>query len=30
VMTHLRWLRCGYGMGQAAMRLNADDVFYCP
>jgi acyl-CoA synthetase (AMP-forming)/AMP-acid ligase II len=30
VMTHLRWLRCGYGMGQAAMRLTADDVFYCP
>jgi acyl-CoA synthetase (AMP-forming)/AMP-acid ligase II len=30
VMTHLRWLRCGYGIGQAAMRLNADDVFYCP
>jgi acyl-CoA synthetase (AMP-forming)/AMP-acid ligase II len=30
VMTHLRWLRCGYGMGQAAMRLNADDIFYCP
>lgn len=30
VMTHLRWLRSGYGMGQAAMRLNADDIFYCP
>jgi fatty-acyl-CoA synthase len=30
VMTHLRWLRCGYGMGQAAMRLSADDVLYCP
>jgi acyl-CoA synthetase (AMP-forming)/AMP-acid ligase II len=30
VMTHLRWLRCGYGMGQAAMRLQADDVLYCP
>jgi acyl-CoA synthetase (AMP-forming)/AMP-acid ligase II len=30
VMTHLRWLRSGYGMGQAAMRLRADDVFYCP
>jgi acyl-CoA synthetase (AMP-forming)/AMP-acid ligase II len=29
VMTHLRWLRCGLGMGQAAMRLRADDVFYC-
>ena len=30
VMTHLRWLRSGFGMGQAAMRLAADDVFYCP
>lgn len=30
VMTHLRWLRCGYGMGQAAMRLQAGDVLYCP
>jgi fatty-acyl-CoA synthase len=30
VMTHLRWLRCGYGMGHAAMRLQADDVLYCP
>ena len=30
VMTHLRWLRSGYGMGQAAMGLRADDVFYCP
>jgi acyl-CoA synthetase (AMP-forming)/AMP-acid ligase II len=30
VMTHLRWLRCGYGIGQAAMRLNAADVLYCP
>jgi acyl-CoA synthetase (AMP-forming)/AMP-acid ligase II len=30
VMTHLRWLRCGYGMGQAAMRLQAEDVLYCP
>jgi acyl-CoA synthetase (AMP-forming)/AMP-acid ligase II len=30
VMTHLRWLRCGYGMGQAAMRLQSDDVLYCP
>jgi acyl-CoA synthetase (AMP-forming)/AMP-acid ligase II len=29
VMTHLRWLRSGYGMGQAAMRLTAADVFYC-
>lgn len=30
VMTHLRWLRCGYGIGQAAMRLADDDVVYCP
>ncbi len=30
VMTHLRWLRSGYGMGQIAMHLNSDDVFYCP
>lgn len=30
VMTHLRWLRSGYGMGQAAMRLTADDILYCP
>jgi acyl-CoA synthetase (AMP-forming)/AMP-acid ligase II len=30
VMTHLRWLRSGYGMGQLAMRLTPDDVFYCP
>jgi len=30
VMTHQRWLRSGYGMGQAAMRLTPDDVFYCP
>jgi acyl-CoA synthetase (AMP-forming)/AMP-acid ligase II len=30
VMTHLRWLRCGYGMGQAAMRLQVDDILYCP
>ncbi|HET6786440.1 MAG TPA: AMP-binding protein, partial [Aquabacterium sp.] len=30
VMTHLRWLRAGYGVGQLAMRLGADDVFYCP
>ena len=29
VMSHLRWLRCGLGMGRAAMRLTADDVFYC-
>lgn len=29
VMTHLRWLRSGYGMGQLAMRLRPEDVFYC-
>ena len=29
-MSHLRWLRSAYGMGQLAMRLHADDVFYCP
>jgi acyl-CoA synthetase (AMP-forming)/AMP-acid ligase II len=30
VMTHLRWLRGGYAMGQLAMRLGPADVFYCP
>ncbi len=30
VMTHLRWLKSGYGIGQMAMRLRAEDVFYCP
>jgi acyl-CoA synthetase (AMP-forming)/AMP-acid ligase II len=30
VMTHLRWLKSGYGMGQIAMHLNSSDVFYCP
>ena len=30
VMTHLRWLKSGYGIGQLAMRLKSDDVFYCP
>jgi fatty-acyl-CoA synthase len=29
VMTQLRWMRVGYAMGQGAMRLGADDVFYC-
>lgn len=29
VMTHQRWLRSGYGMGQLAMRLGPDDIFYC-
>jgi acyl-CoA synthetase (AMP-forming)/AMP-acid ligase II len=29
VMSHLRWMRVGYVMGQGAMRLDADDVFYC-
>ncbi|MBP6280026.1 MAG: long-chain-acyl-CoA synthetase [Rhodocyclaceae bacterium] len=30
VMTHMRWLKSGYGIGQMALRLRADDVFYCP
>jgi acyl-CoA synthetase (AMP-forming)/AMP-acid ligase II len=30
VMTHLRWLKSGYGIGQMAMRLRTDDIFYCP
>ncbi len=29
VMSHLRWLRGMAGMGQAALRLRASDVFYC-
>jgi len=29
VMTHYRWLRGRVGLGQLAMRLKADDVFYC-
>ncbi|MBK8305812.1 MAG: long-chain-acyl-CoA synthetase [Gammaproteobacteria bacterium] len=30
VMTHLRWMRSAWGMGQTAMRLRAEDVLYCP
>lgn len=30
VMTHYRWLRGRVGLGQLAMRLKHDDVFYCP
>ncbi len=29
VMTHYRWLRGRVGLGQLAMRLKSDDVFYC-
>ncbi len=29
VMTHLRWMRACYAMGQASMHMKADDVFYC-
>ena len=29
VMSHLRWMRAMYGMGQAAMFMQPDDVFYC-
>ena len=28
-MTHYRWLRGAAGLGQMALRLKADDVFYC-
>jgi len=30
VMSHLRWMRAMYGMGQAAMFMQPEDVFYCP
>ncbi|MDB5987237.1 MAG: long-chain-acyl-CoA synthetase [Nevskia sp.] len=30
VMTHYRWLKGMAGLGQAALRLQADDVLYCP
>lgn len=30
VMSHLRWMRAMFGMGQAAMFMQPDDVFYCP
>ncbi|MBL6750461.1 MAG: long-chain-acyl-CoA synthetase [Nevskia sp.] len=29
VMTHLRWLRAMYGLGQVALRLRPTDVLYC-
>ncbi|MES1943900.1 long-chain-acyl-CoA synthetase [Salinisphaera sp. PC39] len=29
VMSHVRWLRGGAGMGLAGMRLRGDDVLYC-
>lgn len=29
VMSHIRWMRAMYGMGQAAMHMNPDDVMYC-
>jgi acyl-CoA synthetase (AMP-forming)/AMP-acid ligase II len=29
VMTHYRWLRGMAGLGQMAVRLKPDDVFYC-
>ncbi|HEX4872328.1 MAG TPA: long-chain-acyl-CoA synthetase [Nevskiaceae bacterium] len=28
-MTHLRWIRGMAGLGQLALRLREDDVFYC-
>ncbi|MFT3859422.1 MAG: long-chain-acyl-CoA synthetase [Aquabacterium sp.] len=30
VMTHYRWHRCMAGLGQLGVRLNSDDVLYCP
>ncbi len=29
IMSHLRWLKGMAGLGQMALRLNGDDVFYC-
>lgn len=29
VMTHFRWLKGMAGLGQLALRLKSDDVFYC-
>ena len=29
VMSHFRWLKSGYGLGQMTLRLQPDDVFYC-
>ena len=28
-MTHFRWLKGSAGLGQMALRLHGDDVFYC-
>lgn len=30
VMSHHRWLRGSAGMGLGSLRMQADDVFYCP
>lgn len=30
VMSHYRWLKGMNGLGQSTLRLNGDDVFYCP
>jgi acyl-CoA synthetase (AMP-forming)/AMP-acid ligase II len=30
IMSHLRWLKSMAGVGQIALRLTGDDVFYCP
>ncbi|HKY91545.1 MAG TPA: long-chain-acyl-CoA synthetase [Nevskiaceae bacterium] len=29
IMSHLRWLKSMTGLGQVALRLGGDDVFYC-
>ncbi|MGB1581967.1 MAG: long-chain-acyl-CoA synthetase, partial [Nevskiales bacterium] len=29
VMSHLRWMRACYAMGQASIHMQPDDVFYC-
>ena len=29
VMSHLRWMRACYAMGQASLGMSEDDVFYC-
>ena len=28
-MTHYRWLSSMRGVGNATLRLHADDIFYC-
>ncbi len=30
VMSHYRWHRCMYGMGELGIRLRAEDVLFCP